>query len=205
MLKIGLTGVIGAGKAEVARILASLGAVAVYADEVSRAVYEPGEAGFRAIVDVFGSGVLDRDGRIDRRALGAKVFASEPERRKLEAAVWPVIAEALSRRLAEAEQGGATAAVIEAAVLFEAGWDRLVDEVWTVTAPETALVERVGARDGLSADQVRARMKAQLPAAEKEKRADRVVRNDGTLENLREHVEKAWREATGGRDAPASN
>jgi dephospho-CoA kinase len=86
--------------------------------------------------------------------------------------------------------------VIEAAVLFEAGWDRLVDEVWTVTAPEAVLIERVGARDGLTAEQVRARMRAQLPAAEKEKRADRVIVNDGTLAHLRRQVEKAWREAT---------
>ena len=196
MLKIGLTGVIGAGKAEVAQILASLGAVPVFADVVSRAVYEPGEAGHRAVVDAFGKDLLDSGGRIDRRALGARVFASEPERRKLEAAVWPVIAAAIEERLAEAEADGAPAGVVEAAVLFEAGWDSLVDEVWTVTAPKAVLIERVGARDGLSAEQVRARMRAQLPDSEKVKRADRVIVNDGTLEDLRKQVEEAWREAT---------
>jgi dephospho-CoA kinase len=177
-------------------MLASFGAVAIFADEVSRAVYEPGKAGHRAIVKAFGREVLDRDGRVDRKSLAARVFASDAERRKLEAAVWPVMAEAMRQKLAQAEADGAPAAVIEAAVLFEAGWDRLVDEVWTVTAPEGALIERVGARDGLTAEQVRARMKAQLPASEKEKRADRVIVNDGTLAHLRRQVEKAWREAT---------
>lgn len=197
MLKIGLTGVIGSGKAEVASILASLGAAVIYADQISRQIYEPGDAGHQAVVDTFGEDVLDEDERIDRAALAAIVFGDEAQRRRLENAVWPVMASVVEKRLAAAEAEGAPAAVIEAAVLFEAGWDRLVDEVWAVTADEAASVLRVRRRDGASEDQVRARMAAQLSAGEKTARANRVIVNDGSLEDLRECVEQVWNEVTG--------
>ena len=197
MIKIGLTGVIGSGKAEVANILASLGAVVIFADEISRRIYEPGDAGHQAVVDTFGETVLDEDERIDRPALAAIVFGDELQRRRLEAAVWPVMAAVVKKEMTEAEAKDAPAAVIEAAVLFEAGWDRLVDEVWTVTTGEETSVQRVGRRDGLSEAQVRARMAAQLSADEKERRADRVIANDGSLEELREIVERVWNEMTG--------
>ncbi|MDA1297784.1 MAG: dephospho-CoA kinase [Chloroflexi bacterium] len=197
MFKIGLTGVIGSGKAEVASILASLGAAVIYADQISRQIYEPGDAGHQAVVDTFGEDVLDEDERIDRAALAAIVFGDEAQRRRLENAVWPVMAAVVEKRLAAAEAEGAPAAVIEAAVLFEAGWDRLVDEVWAVTADEAASVLRVRRRDGASEDQVRARMAAQLSAGEKAARANRVIVNDGSLEDLRECVEQVWNEVTG--------
>lgn len=197
MITIGLTGVIGSGKAEVAGILASLGAKVIYADEVSRRIYEPGDPGHQAVVDAFGEEVLDEDERIDRAALAAIIFKDESQRRKLEAAVWPVMAAVIEKEMADAAEEGAPAAVIEAAVLFEAGWERLVDEVWTVTADEHRSVQRVRRRDGLNDEQVRARMAAQLPASEKARRAHRVIENNGTLEELRESVETAWRQATG--------
>ena len=197
MIKIGLTGVIGSGKAEVANILASLGATVIFADEISRRIYEPGDAGHQAVVDAFGEDVLDEDERIDRAALAAIVFGDVSQRRRLEAAVWPVMAAVVEKEMADAEAEDAPAAVIEAAVLFEAGWDRLVDVVWTVTTNAANSVRRVGRRDGLSEEQVHARMAAQLSADEKAERADRVIANDGTLEDLREIVEQVWNEVTG--------
>lgn len=197
MIKIGLTGNIGVGKAEAARALAALGATVIFADEVSRQLYEPGEEGAKAIAREFGEKVLTPDGGIDRKALAAIVFSSDEERRRLERAVWPVMAEAVSRQMEAAETAGAPAVALEAAVLFEAGWERLVDEVWAVTAPDRTVMERVGKRDGLSEEQVRARQKAQLPAEEKIRRADRVIVNDGSLENLRQQVRRAWEKATG--------
>jgi dephospho-CoA kinase len=197
MIKIGLTGPIGAGKGEAAKVLASLGICVVYADQVSRDLYEPGREGYAAVVETFGNSVLGEDGRIDRRILGEKVFASEAERRRLEAAVWPLMAREVERRFAEAEATGATGAALEAAVLFEAGWDVLVDEVWAVTAPEELLIARVKAREPLESGQIKARLKAQLTGEEKARRADRVVPNDGDLAALREQVQRAWSEATG--------
>ncbi len=197
MIKIGLTGVIGSGKAEVANILASLGAVVIFADGISRRIYEPGDAGHQAVVDTFGEDVLDDDERIDRAALAAIVFGDESERHRLEAAVWPVMAAVMVKEMAEADEEDAPAAVVEAAVLFEAGWDGLVDEVWAITTDEAVSVQRVGRRDGLKEEQVRARMAAQLSADEKAKRADRVIANDGSLEDLREIVEQVWNEVVG--------
>jgi dephospho-CoA kinase len=197
MIKIGLTGNIGVGKAEAARALEALGATVIFADAVSRQVYEPGQAGFDAVVREFGEKVVGPDGRIDRKALAAIVFSSEEQRKRLESAVWPVMAEAVERQMADAEAKGAPAVALEAAVLFEAGWERLVDEVWTVVAPDRAVIERVGRRDGLSEDQVKARLKAQLPAEEKARRADRVIVNDGSLDGLREQVRRAWEEVAG--------
>ena len=197
MIKIGLTGNIGSGKAEAARALEALGATVIFADEVSRQVYEPGEAGFDAVRREFGDRVIGPDGRIDRKALAAIVFSSESERKRLEQTVWPVMAEAVERQMVDAEANGAPAVALEAAVLFEAGWERLVDEVWAIVAPDEAVVERVGKRDGLSEEQVRARLRAQLPAEEKARRADRVITNDGSLEQLREYVKRAWADVAG--------
>jgi dephospho-CoA kinase len=197
MIKIGLTGVIGSGKAEVAKILASLGATVIYADMVSREIYEPGDAGHQAVVDAFGEDVLDEDERIDRAALAAIVFRDESQRRRLEMAVWPVMADVVEKLMKAAEAEDAPAAVLEAAVLFEAGWEALVDEVWAVTTPESMSIDRVRRRDGLTVDQVRARMVAQLSAEEKASRADRVIVNDGTLDDLRAAVERIWTEITG--------
>ena len=197
MIKIGITGVIGSGKAEVAKIMASLGAVVIFADQISRQIYEPGDSGHQAVVDTFGEEVLDEDERIDRAALAAIVFGDESERKRLEQAVWPVMADVVEQRFAVAETEEAPAAVLEAAVLFEAGWERLVDEVWAVTTSEDSSIERVRRRDGLNGDQVKARMAAQLSAEEKAARADRVIANDGTLEELEESVQEIWREVVG--------
>jgi dephospho-CoA kinase len=197
MIKIGLTGVIGSGKAEVARILASLGATVIFADKISREIYEPGDPGHQAVVETFGEDVLDEDERIDRAALAAIVFSDDSQRRRLEQAVWPVMARVVEERMQEADAEDAPAAVLEAAVLFEAGWDSLVDEVWAVTTPEATSIDRVRRRDGLTAEQVRARMAAQLSAEEKASRADRVIANDGTLDDLRVAVEHIWTEMTG--------
>ncbi len=197
MLKIGITGVIGSGKAEVAKIMASLGAAVIFADEISRRIYEPGDPGHQAVVDTFGEDVLDEDERIDRAALAAIVFGDDAERKRLEQAVWPVMAAVVEDKFAAAEAEDRPAAVLEAAVLLEAGWEQLVDEVWAVTTSEDSSVERVRRRDGLTGDQVRARMAAQLTAEEKAARADRVIVNDGTLEELEESVREVWQEVFG--------
>ncbi len=197
MIKIGITGVIGSGKGEVARILASLGASVVFADEVSRRIYEPGDPGHQAVVETFGESVLDEDERIDRAALASIVFGDEAQRRRLEEAVWPVMADVVEAEFAVAEAEGAAASALEAAVLFEAGWERLVDQVWVVTAPVEKSIERIARRDGLNADQVEARMAAQMSAEEKAARADRVIVNDGTLEDLEAVVLNVWNEVAG--------
>ena len=192
MIKIGITGVIGSGKAEVARIMASFGATVVYADEISRHIYEPGDPGHQAVVETFGESVLDDEERIDRAALAAIVFSDESERHRLEQAVWPVMADVVRTEMTRAEEMDAPAFGLEAAVLFEAGWEDLVDEVWAVVSEEDVSIGRVRRRDGVTEEQVRARMRAQLSSDEKAARADLVVTNNGTLDDLTEQVKAIW-------------
>lgn len=190
---IGLTGGIGTGKSTVAAILAELGAQVIDADKIGHETYRPGSEGFARVAEAFGPGVVAPDGTIDRRALGALVFADAGARARLNAIVHPLIASEIARRLATARVGSAgTPIVIEAAILVEAGWRSLVDQLWTVSAPRETAIARVMATRGLTRAQAEQRVEAQLPDAERRRVSDRVIENDGTLEELRAQVEKAW-------------
>lgn len=196
MRTIGLIGGIGAGKSVVRAELAALGAEVIDADRVGHAVYEPGTPGFEAVVGAFGEGVVDGEGRIDRRRLGALVFADAAKLAQLNAIVHPLIRAAIERRLEELRRGGVPAAVLEAAILLEAGWDSLVDEIWLVVAGREKVIARLAAGRGLSAEEVEARVARQMSDAERRRRAHVVIENDGSLEDLRARVRAAWAEQT---------
>lgn len=194
---VGLTGGIGAGKSTVAAILAELGAHVIDADRIGHEVYRPGSEGFGRVVEAFGPGVVGADGSIDRRALGALVFADPAARARLNAIVHPLIAAELQRRLAAAPAEDRRPIVVEAAIMLEAGWRGLVDRVWVVsTRPENA-VARVVASRGLGAAEVERRLAAQMPDAERRRLADLVIENDGDPAALRREVEKAWQTLVG--------
>jgi len=194
---IGLTGGIGSGKSTVAAMLADLGAIVIDADKVGHEVYLPGTEGFRRVVEAFGRDVVGSDGTIDRRILGARVFGDLASLKRLNALVHPLIGDEIRTRLqaavGSADQGGTRRPiVVEAAIMMEAGW-RFFDRIWVVVVtPETA-VTRVVASRGLSRDDVERRIAAQMTNAERERIADLVIRNDGTLDALRAQVEAAWR------------
>jgi dephospho-CoA kinase len=194
---IGLTGGIGSGKSTVAAMLAELGADVIDTDKVGHDVYRPGTDGFRQVTEAFGQDVVGEDGTIDRRALAAKVFADPAALRRLNAIVHPLIGSAVRDWLVRARAApGSSPIVVEAPVLMEAGW-RFFDEVWVVIVkPETAIA-RVTASRTMTADEVRHRLDAQLSNAERVKLADRVIENDGTLDDLRERVRDAWHVVTG--------
>jgi dephospho-CoA kinase len=190
---VGLTGGIGSGKSTVATMLGDLGAVVIDADKVGHDVYRPGTEGFRRVVDAFGAEIVAADGTIDRARLGARVFADRAELARLNALVHPLIGDEIRRRMqAAAGEHPGRPIVVEAAIMMEAGWS-FFDQVWVVVVrPETA-VARVTASRGLSADDVERRIAAQLSNEERERRADVVIRNDGSLDELRAQVEAAWR------------
>ena len=190
---IGLTGGIGSGKSTVASMLAALGAHVIDADAVGHDVYRPGTEGFRQVVAAFGDDVVGADGAIDRRRLGARVFADPRELTRLNAIVHPLIALEIRRRIADA----VTAAperpiVVEAAIMIEAGW-RFFDRIWLVTASRETAIARVAASRGLSRAEIGRRIDAQMPEAERRKHAHLVIENDGSLDALRAQVEAAWR------------
>jgi len=191
---IGLTGGIGAGKTTVAAILAGLGARVIDADRIGHEVYRPGSAGFARVVEAFGPGVVGADGAIDRRTLGALVFADPAARARLNALVHPLIATEVGGRIAAARaEGFEGPLVVEAAVLLEAGWQSLVDRVWVVSARREDAILRVMATRGLAREEVERRLEAQMSDAERRRQADLVIENDGPPAALRAAVEEAWR------------
>jgi dephospho-CoA kinase len=194
---IGLTGGIGSGKSTVAKMLAELGADVIDTDKVGHDVYRPGTDGFRQVTTAFGQDIVAPGGGIDRRALAAKVFADPDALARLNAIVHPLIGLAVRDWLQRAQAEPATTPiVVEAPVLMEAGW-RFFDEVWVVVVePETAVARVTASRD-MTADEVRRRIAAQMSNAERERLADRVIRNDGDLAELRAQVEAAWRAVAG--------
>jgi dephospho-CoA kinase len=191
---IGLTGGIGSGKSTVAEMLARRGAVVIDADRVGHESYRPGSEGFQQVVGAFGQEIVAPDGSIDRRALGAIVFAHPEARARLNAIVHPLIASEVGRRVAEARAAAEPRPiVIEAALLIDAGWRALVDRVWVVAVSAENAIARVTASRGLSREEVERRLAAQMPDAERRRQADLVIENDGTPAELEERVEAAWR------------
>ncbi|WUD75949.1 dephospho-CoA kinase [Streptomyces sp. NBC_00510] len=190
MVKVGLTGGIGAGKSEVSRLLASYGAVLVDADRIAREVVEPGTPGLAAVVAEFGEGVLAAGGALDRPKLGAIVF-SDPERlRALNAIVHPLVRD----RSAALEQAAGPDAVVvhDVPLLAENALAPLYDLVVVVdAAPETQLDRLVRLR-GMAEEDARARMAAQATREQRLAVADVVIDNDGPLEALEPQVRQVW-------------
>lgn len=189
---IGLTGGIASGKSVVSRMLAERGAHVVDADKVGHEAYAPGSSCYDAVIDAFGREIVAADGTIDRRALGAKVFGNPDERRRLEGIVWPWMRETMEHRFAEMRAEGVPVVVLEAAVLIEADWVPLVDQVWVVTVRPATARDRIVERNGLTPEQADQRIAAQLTNDERTARAHVVIENDGTLEELEQRVEGAW-------------
>lgn len=193
MKTIGLTGGIGSGKSTVSQILAELGAFVIDADKVGHEIYLPGKEAWQQVVAAFGRDILAADQTIDRKKLGAVVFASDEARKRLNAIVHPLMFQDIRRRVTEKRAEGFTKpVVVEAAILIEANWLPLVDEVWVVVTGKSAVVERVAAQRGLSAQATEARIGSQLADSERLKHANVVIRNDGSLEDLKKQITTAW-------------
>ncbi|MBW3630763.1 MAG: dephospho-CoA kinase [Gemmatimonadetes bacterium] len=192
MLKVGLTGNIGSGKSTVARIWASLGAELVDADRLARLVVEPGTPSLRAVVERWGPGVLDAGGALDRSALREIVFADPAERAALEAILHPAIAELRDQEYRRLKRAGAATVIADIPLLFEAGLEDEFDVVVLVDAPEAVRRERIVRDRGLAPEQADRMITAQMPAAEKRQRADLVIENDGSKEDLESRARAAW-------------
>lgn len=182
MKVIGLTGGIACGKSNISQTLASLGAVIVDGDVLSRELTAPGGAALPDIRTVFGSSVFYEDGTLNRRALGAAVFGNDEARAKLDAIMQPLLLTLIFRRIEEARQAEAPMCVLDMPLLYEAGLERLCERVWCAYIPETLQRERLMARDGFTVQEAEARLRSQMPAAEKAARADVVIDTSGSIE-----------------------
>lgn len=189
---IGLTGPIGCGKTNVLRTLVELGAEGIDADQVAHEVMAPGGPAYESVVSAFGPGVVAADGTIDRRALGALVFADPEALARLEEIVHPAVAQSIRDRLAAAT---APVVVIEAIKLIEAGLSvALCDTIWVALCSRDQQLARLLASRGMPAAEVDRRMANQLGPGEMMRHAGRVIRTDGTIEETRALVRQAWQE-----------
>ncbi|MEU8784947.1 dephospho-CoA kinase [Streptomyces sp. NPDC048637] len=190
MVKVGLTGGIGAGKSEVSRLLASYGAVIVDADKIAREVVEPGTPGLAAVVEEFGDEVLAPNGTLDRPKLGGIVF-SDPEKLKaLNAIVHPLVG-ARSAEL-EASAGPDAVVVHDVPLLTENGLAPLYDLVVVVDAAPQTQLDRLVRLRGMAEDEAKSRMAAQATREQRLAVADLVIDNDGPLEALEPQVRAVW-------------
>ena len=199
MLVIGLTGGIGTGKSEIARLLQSLGAAVINADQVGHEAYAPDSESWHEVVATFGEDILQPSGEIDRRKLGAIVFADAQQLAKLNGIMHPRMARMVADRIQVLREEGVQVVVVEAALLFEAGWDTLVDEVWVVESPVEAVIERLQARSGMDKEEVRKRVDSQMGSSERLERADLVVDNSGDVDTLETTVKELWDTRVNGR------
>lgn len=191
MLRVGLTGGIGAGKSAVARSLSAHGAVVIDADVLAREAVAPGTDGLAQVVEAFGSQVLSTDGALDRARLARVVFADPAARARLNAIVHPVVGRLFEQRAAAAPAGSVV--VHDVPLLAENGLGPNYRLVLVVEAPLSARLARLAGR-GMSEQEARRRIAAQAGDAQRRAVADVIIVNDGTLRQLDERVARVWRE-----------
>ncbi|RSN41048.1 dephospho-CoA kinase [Streptomyces sp. WAC 04229] len=192
MLKVGLTGGIGAGKSEVSRLLVEHGAVLIDADRIAREVVAPGTPGLAAVVDAFGEDVLAGDGSLDRPKLGSIVFADPERLAALNAIVHPLVGDR-SRALEEAADDDAVV-LHDVPLLTENGLAPLYDVVVVVDADPATQLDRLVRLRGMTEQDARARMAAQATREQRREIADVVIDNDVPLDELRRRVAQVWTE-----------
>ena len=192
MIRVGLTGGIGSGKSEVARLLAERGAVVIDADAVAREVVAPGTEGLARVADAFGADVVGPDGALDRARLAAVVFADEAVRARLNRIVHPLIAARTRELLAGAPPDAVV--VHDVPLLVENDLGGAYDLVLVVEAPEEVRIERLRAFRGMTRADARARMSVQASDAQRRAAADVVIENSGDLAALAAAVERVWRD-----------
>jgi dephospho-CoA kinase len=185
----GLTGGIGSGKSTAAALFRERGVPVVDADELAREAVALGSAGLAEVVSAFGPQIRAADGSLDRKQLGALVFADPEARKRLNAITHPIVRRLSQERFATLDSQGVTLAGYDVPLLFEVGLDAVLRPIVVVVAREATQLERILARDGISEEAARERMAAQLPLAEKQKRADYVLYNNGTPEALGAQVD----------------
>ena len=194
MQVIGLTGGIASGKSLVNEILRDeYDATIISGDELGHQAYLPDTDAWKDILARWGDDLKNPDTReIDRRKLGAIVFADPEELKALNEITWPRIRALAEQRIAGLREEGAKIAVLEAAIMIEAGWTDLCDELWVTQATEEDAISRLQSRNSLTEEQARQRINAQLSNAERSDYADVLLQNTGTIEELRIRVGELW-------------
>jgi dephospho-CoA kinase len=186
-----LTGGIASGKSTVAKALVARGAILIDADELARAVVEPGTHAWSKIVEHFGQGVLLSDKRIDRARLAEIVFNDRAKLALLNEITHPEVMRRIADRLEELKETDHVV-VVDVPLLAEVGAGDMFDHIVVVTAPEDAQIERMRAARGMKEDDARARMASQISSAGREEIADWVIANGGSIEQLEPEIDRLW-------------
>lgn len=192
MVVIGLTGGILSGKSTISGMLAEKGAIIIDADKIGHEAYKPYTKTWQELRYAFGDGILKKNGEIDRKRLGEIVFADPDTLIRLNRIVHPRMREMVREEIDCLKGEGVDVLVLEAAVLIEAGWTDLVDEVWVAVAPEQVVIKRLKERGGLSEEQARARIRSQISTEERAKHADIIIDTYCELSEVRARVEELW-------------
>jgi dephospho-CoA kinase len=192
MIVIGLTGGILSGKSTISQMLAEKGAVIIDADKIGHEAYKPHTKTWQELVDAFGMSILKENMEIDRKKLGEIVFNDTRALARLNKIVHPEMHSMMKEEIERLRSEGVGVVVLEAAVLIEANWTDLVDEVWVAVAPEEVAVKRLQNRGGLSEEQARARIRSQISSGERAKHADVIIDTDCELREVRAKVAELW-------------
>lgn len=189
-LVIGLTGSIGTGKSTIANKFRELNIPVIDADVIAREVVEPDTETYRKIVETFGEEILHDDRTLNRKALGSIVFSDEHKRKQLNAIIHPAIRKEMLRQRDEWIEKGKECIVLDIPLLYESKLTHFVDKVIVVYVDEDVQLQRIVERDQSSKEEAKRRIAAQIPVAEKAKKADAVIDNNGTKEDSYEQLKK---------------
>ncbi|XP_045045889.2 bifunctional coenzyme A synthase isoform X2 [Desmodus rotundus] len=189
---IGLTGISGSGKSSISQRLKGLGAFIIDSDQLGHRAYAPGGPAYQPVLETFGTDILHKDGTINRKVLGSRVFGNKKQLKMLTDIMWPVIAKLAREEIDLAVSEGKQVCVIEAAMLLEAGWQNMVHEVWTVVIPETEAVRRIVERDGLSEAAAQSRLQSQMNGQQLVDQSHVVLSTLWEPHVTQRQVEEAW-------------
>ncbi len=205
MVVIGLTGGIASGKTTAAERLAEWGAEVIDADRLGHRAYTPDSPFFEKVVNEFGHDIVAEDGSINRQILGGKVFGAPEQMQRLTDILWPEIRRLAKEEIAECKQRGVDVIVLEAAVLIEAEWTDLVDEVWVLSVKPPLARDRIMQRNGLTEAAAQSRIDSQITNKEREAYADVKIGNSGDLDGFEKRIKTQWNKLQKRIAAPAGS
>lgn len=187
---IGLTGSIASGKSTISAMLKEKGYPIIDADLVARLVVKPGTSNLREIQRTFGNEVMNEDGTLNRDSLGKLIFDDPAKRKQLNDLMHPAIRSEMLRQRDELFESGQKTLIMDIPLLFESRLQHFVDKILVVSVTEEMQLQRLMSRNSLSTEEATSRIQSQLPISEKEKGADAVIYNNGTIEQSKEQLER---------------
>ena len=188
MKKVGLTGVMGAGKSSVIQILKEKQVPVLDCDQINADLQQIGQPGYLKLIEVFSNQILDEEKKLDTRKMSDLIFSNREKKKQAEAILHPLIKEEIMTRIKEMKQ--TPLVVVEVPLLFEVHWESFFDEIWVVASKEEILLDRLSRFRHVSREEAKRRLAVQMPQEEKIAKADVVFWNNGNMEDLRKQIDE---------------